>query len=234
MEGFIVDFIQGFFNKIFTENLAIIEYIIRLILALMLGFAIGFERKMRFKEAGPRTHTIVCIGACLFTLLSIKAFEGSDPARIAAQVVPGIGFIGAGMIFYSKETVHGLTTAAGMWTTAAIGMAVGAGWYIVSIIATALIICVQCIMHTNFKVFHAHHFVKVNVIFTDSDGKVAEQIKTLFGVSRFNKINAKKDGEKIVYSVVISTDKEISASEIHKIINSSQDIISIARQDDDF
>ena len=145
-----------------------------------------------------------------------------------------IGFIGAGMIFYSKETVHGLTTAAGMWTTAAIGMAVGCGWYIVSILATALVICVQCIMHTNFKVFHTRHFVKVNVIFTDSDGKVADQIKELFGVEHFNKINAKKDGDKVVYSVVISTDSNITAHEISKMINSNPDIISVARQDDDF
>ena len=229
-----MDFIQNFFAQIFTGNLSIFEYFIRLILALLLGFAIGFERKMRFKEAGPRTHTIVCIGACLFTMLSIKAFEGSDPARIAAQVVPGIGFIGAGMIFYSKETIHGLTTAAGMWTTAAIGMAVGCGWYIVSIVATALVICVQCIMHTNFKVFHTRHFVKVNIIFTDSDGKVAEQIKELFGVAHFNKINAKKDDDKVVFSIVISTDKNITAQEIHDMINSNPDIISIARQDDDF
>ncbi len=229
-----MDFVQTFFGKIFANDLSIIEYVIRLVLALMLGFAIGFERKMRFKEAGPRTHTIVCIGACLFTMLSIKAFEGSDPARIAAQVVPGIGFIGAGMIFYSKETVHGLTTAAGMWTTAAIGMAVGCGWYIVSVLATTLVICVQCIMHTNFKVFHTRHFVKVNVIFTDGDGKVAEQIKEIFGVAHFNKINAKKDGGNVVYSVVISTDKQITAHEIHNIINSNPDIISIARQDDDF
>ena len=229
-----MDFIQKFFEQIFPEKLSIIEYAIRLILALMLGFAIGFERKMRFKEAGPRTHTIVCIGACLFTLLSIKAFDGSDPARIAAQVVPGIGFIGAGMIFYSKETVHGLTTAAGMWTTAAIGMAGGAGWYIVSNLATILVICVQCIMHTNFKVFHTRHFVKVNVVFTDSDGKVEEQIKEVFGVDNFNKINAKKDGDKVIYSVVLSTDKNITAHEINKMINSSSDIISIARQDDDF
>ncbi len=229
-----MDFIQRFLSGVFTGDFAIIEQIIRLVLALALGFAIGFERKMRFKEAGPRTHTIVCIGACLFTLLSINAFEGSDPARIAAQIVPGIGFIGAGMIFYHKETVHGLTTAAGMWATAAIGMAAGAGWYVISILATVLIIVIQCIMHMNFKVFHAHHFVKVNVVFIDNEGDAGEKIREIFGVQRFTKINAKKDGDNIVYSVVISTDKVVSASDIHKIINENKNIISIARQDDDF
>ena len=229
-----MDFIQRFLSETFTGEFAIVEHIIRLVLAVVLGFAIGFERKMRFKEAGPRTHTIVCIGACLFTLLSVNAFAGSDPARIAAQVVPGIGFIGAGMIFYHKETVHGLTTAAGMWATAAIGMAIGAGWYIISVIATALIILVQCVMHMNFKVFHTHHFVKVNVVFIDNEGGTGEKIREIFGVNRFTKINAKKDGDDILYSVVISTDKIVSASDIHKIINENKNIISIARQDDDF
>ena len=229
-----MDFIQRFFQRVFTGDLIIIENGLRLVLAIILGFAIGFERKMRFKEAGPRTHTIVCIGACLFTLLSIYAFPNSDPARIAAQVVPGIGFIGAGMIFYHKETIHGLTTAAGMWATAAIGMATGAGWYVISILATVLVILIQCIMHMNFKVFHTHHFVKVNVVFTDKEGNEGEKIKKLFGVKRFNKINAKKDGEEILYSVVISTDKIVSASEMHKIIKENENIVSIARQDDDF
>jgi putative Mg2+ transporter-C (MgtC) family protein len=160
--------------------------------------------------------------------------SGADKARIAAQIVSGIGFLGAGMIFYHKETIHGLTTAAGIWTTAAIGMAAGAGWYIVAAVATVLIILIQCIMHMNFKVFHAHHFVKVNIVYTDIDGHVSEKIKALFGVERFNKISAKKDGDNIIYTAVISTDKVISATEIRKLLEENPDIISIARQDDDF
>ena len=221
--------------QLFPDNLIVLELIARLALALVLGFIIGFERKMRFKEAGIRTHTIVCVGSCLYMLISKFAFSGDyDSARVAAQIVSGIGFIGAGMIFYHKEMVHGLTTAAGIWATAAIGMAAGAGWYIVAGGAAALIILIQCVMHLPFKVFHSRHFVKVNVIFTDTDGAVADQIKQVFGVEHFNKINAKKEGDKVVYSVVISTDKEVSAHEIRAIINSSEDIISIARQDDDF
>ncbi|MBQ8427255.1 MAG: MgtC/SapB family protein [Clostridia bacterium] len=207
---------------------------IRLLLALVLGFAIGFERKMRFKEAGIRTHTIVCLGSCLYMLISIYAFKEADSARVAAQIVSGIGFIGAGMIFYHKEVVHGLTTAAGIWATAAMGMAVGAGWYIVSIIATALIILIQCIMHLNFKVFHSRKFVKINIVYKDEDGSVAEKIKKLFAVERFSKISAKKDGEEIVYSIIISTSYIISADEIREMMNDTPSIISIARQDDDF
>lgn len=221
-------------QSIFSEDLWILELIARLVLATVIGFAIGFERKMRFKEAGVRTHTIVCIGSCLYMLISMNAFSAADQARVAAQIVSGIGFLGAGMIFYHKEMVHGLTTAAGIWTTAAIGMAAGAGWYIISIVATVLIILIQCVMHTNFKLFHSHHFVKVNIVFKDNEGKVSDKIKELFNVDKFTRINAKKDGDDIIYSAVISTDKIISANQIHDIISGNREIISIARQDDDF
>lgn len=221
-------------QTLFTEDLLILEVVLRLLLAVVIGFAIGFERKMRFKEAGVRTHTIVSIGSCLYMLISMYAFNGADTSRVAAQIVSGIGFLGAGMIFYHKEMIHGLTTAAGIWATAAIGMAAGAGWYIVSIIATVLIILIQCIMHMNFKLFHSHHFVKVNVVFKDNEGEISEKIKDLFCVQRFNKISAKKDGKDVVYSAVISTDKVISATEIHKFLTENSAIMSIARQDDDF
>ena len=221
-------------QQIFSDDLIILELVLRLFLALIIGFAIGFERKMRFKEAGIRTHTIVSIGSCLYTIISMFAFEGADTSRVAAQIVSGIGFLGAGMIFYHKEMVHGLTTAAGIWATAAIGMAAGAGWYILSIVATVLIILLQCVMHTNFKVFHAHHFVKVNLVYKDQSGNVTEQIKKTFHVERFTKISAKKDGEDITFSAVLSTDKILSAMEIQNLLNENPSIVSIARQDDDF
>lgn len=216
----------------------ILSISLRLLLALALGFAIGFERKMRFKEAGMRTHTIVCLGSCLYMLISLYAFQGfgdkTDPARVAAQIVPGIGFIGAGIIFYHKEVVRGLTTAAGIWATAAIGMAVGAGWYIVSVIATACIILIQCVMHLPFKFFHSRKFVKFSIVYKDEDGTVAEKIKEIFSVSRFNKVSAKKDNGEIVYNVIISTDCIISAIEIHNVLMENSEILSITRQDDDF
>ncbi len=222
------------YQQIFSDDLIILELVVRLLLALVIGFAIGFERKMRFKEAGIRTHTIVSIGSCLYMVISLFAFEGADTSRVAAQIVSGIGFLGAGMIFYHKEMVHGLTTAAGIWATAAIGMAAGAGWYIISLVATVLIILIQCIMHTNFKVFHSRHFVKVNLIYKDDNGLVTEQIKKIFNVERFTKISAKKDGEGITFSAVLSTDRILSAMEIQNLLTDNPSILSIARQDDDF
>ena len=145
-----------------------------------------------------------------------------------------IGFIGAGMIFYHKEVVHGLTTAAGIWATAAIGMAAGAGWYIISTIATGLIILIQCIMHLRFKIFHSRKFVKINIVYKDADGTTSEKLKTIFEVERFSKISAKKENGDITYSVIISTDHIISAGEIRTVLLENPDVVSIARQDDDF
>ena len=228
-----MDIIAKFLGEIFCGELVFIENIIRLIFATILGFFIGLERKLRLKEAGPRTHTIMSLGACLFTLLSISAFEGSDPARIAAQIVPGIGFIGAGMIFYRKNAIHGLTTAAGIWTTAAIGMSAGAGWYIVALIATVLIIFIQYIMHTNFKMFKTKKLIKINVVFIDNDGDVSDKVAEMFGVEYFNKVSVKKEGDDVVFSAVVVTDKQFSTKEIQKIIKAEKNIISISRQEDE-
>ncbi|MAS34606.1 MAG: magnesium transporter MgtC [Anaerolineaceae bacterium] len=108
-----------------------------LILAAALSAAIGLDREER-APAGLRTHMLVGIGACLFTVLSIHAFPGGDPARVAAQIVSGIGFLGAGTIMQRKGDVHHLTTAASIWATAAVGMAVGAGIWFLAIFATLL------------------------------------------------------------------------------------------------
>ena len=113
--------------------------LLRLSVAAALGGAIGFERELRERGAGLRTHLVVCLGSALFTLVSAYAFVGPhvDPTRIAAQIVSGIGFLGAGAIIRQGLSVRGLTTAATLWLVAAIGMASGAGYYDAAIIATA-------------------------------------------------------------------------------------------------
>jgi putative Mg2+ transporter-C (MgtC) family protein len=120
----------------------LLEMILRFLLAFALGAGIGFQRERAGKTAGVRTHILVSSGAALFTLVSIYGFSGAvvDLSRVAAAVVVGVGFIGAGVIFRGRqeEEVAGLTTAATIWITAAIGLAAGAGMYLVSVIATAL------------------------------------------------------------------------------------------------
>lgn len=115
---------------------------LRLVVAMVLGGIIGLERDYRAKDAGFRTHFLVAVGSALFTLLSMYGFaEGvRDTSRVAAQVVSGIGFLGAGLIVFQKNVVHGLTTAAGLWVTAAVGMACGTGQYYLAVFVTALML----------------------------------------------------------------------------------------------
>ncbi|MGB7534001.1 MAG: MgtC/SapB family protein [Halobacteriota archaeon] len=112
--------------------------IARLLLAVVLGILVGTEREMVHKPAGLRTHALVSLGACLFTVVSIDYFD-VDPARIAAGIVTGIGFIGAGSIIAEKGHVHGVTTAASLWCVAAIGLAVGVGAYVLAVVSSALV-----------------------------------------------------------------------------------------------
>ena len=134
-----------------------LEFLIRLLLSAALGALVGLERSKRQKEAGVRTHCIIACTSALFMILSKYAFvdtaigadglRGADPARIAAQVVSGISFLGAGVIFKNGTSIRGLTTAAGMWGTAAIGMAVGAGMYWLGLIEAAILVAIQIILH---------------------------------------------------------------------------------------
>jgi putative Mg2+ transporter-C (MgtC) family protein len=122
-----------------TTVLTELETIGRLVLATVLGFVIGLEREAAGQSAGERTHALVALGSAAFGLLSITAFPGSDTSRVAAGVVTGLGFLGAGTILKSGDTqVRGLTTAAGMWAVGAIGLAIGSGRYFLGL-ATAII-----------------------------------------------------------------------------------------------
>ncbi|MFA4044512.1 MAG: hypothetical protein HZRFUVUK_001304 [Candidatus Fervidibacterota bacterium] len=119
------------------------EVFLRLILTMILCALIGVEREARERPAGLRTHVLVGLGSCLFMMVSIAVAvqsgnKNADPARIAANVVTGIGFLGAGTIWLRGDMIRGLTTAASIWVTAAIGLCVGMGWYVPSVVATAL------------------------------------------------------------------------------------------------
>lgn len=119
-----------------------IEIAVRLVLAGVFGAAVGYERRSADKPAGLRTLSLVALGSALFTIISIFGFETADQSRVAAQIVTGVGFLGAGTILRSGVTVSGLTTAATIWAVAAIGMAVGSGMYIASATGTALILII--------------------------------------------------------------------------------------------
>ena len=119
-----------------------IELTLRLLVAMVLGAVIGWERELQRMPAGFRTHALVSLGSAIFTIISAYAFTGpgSDPTRIAAQIVSGIGFLGGGAILHYGGTVRGLTTAASLWAVAAVGMAAGAGLFVVAVVSAVLVI----------------------------------------------------------------------------------------------
>ncbi|MBR5756684.1 MAG: MgtC/SapB family protein [Firmicutes bacterium] len=150
------DWFNGGLNPVLTA-----VFCVRIAVACFCGALIGIERSRNFKEAGIRTHIIVCCGAALAMIVSKYGFidlegavnvffpgtRGADPSRIASQVISGISFIGAGVIFRREGLVRGLTTAAGIWVTAAIGLAVGSGMVFIGLFSTILILAMQTLMH---------------------------------------------------------------------------------------
>lgn len=132
-----------------------LEYIVRVLVAGFCGAMIGYERKNKLKEAGIRTHFIVALTSALIIIISKYGFYdivgtpgiGLDPARVAAQVVSGVGFLGAGLIFIRNQSISGLTTAAGMWATAGIGLAIGCGLYLLGIVSSIIILIAQFLLH---------------------------------------------------------------------------------------
>ncbi len=211
-----------------------LHYLVSVLLSVFLGFAIGYERKLRFKEAGIRTHTIVCAGSALIMVVSKYGFGDSieaDASRVAAQIVSGIGFLGAGIIIYRKQEIHGLTTAAGVWATSGVGMAVGAGLYIVAAGTTAILIGVQCLFHIRCKFFQTKKYFQIKICFI-SDGSASDLIKELFQTDRFHRLVIERKGAETVYHATLNTDKEYSSQRLGEIMAQHSFICSIERCDE--
>jgi len=124
-----------------------LEMILRILLAAILGIIIGIQREWKGKPAGVRTLTLISIGSALFSIISELGFIGGDPSRIASGIVTGIGFLGAGAILHRHGGVEGLTTAAAIWVTAGIGLAAGAGLYLIAAVVTAVVLAILFIPH---------------------------------------------------------------------------------------
>lgn len=177
-----------------------LELMLRLILAGICGCAIGYERKNRLKYAGVRTHMIVALGAALIMIVSKYGFAdvillkgvALDPSRIAAQIVSGIGFLGAGMIFVRKQAINGLTTAAGIWTTAGVGMAIGAQLYFVGIATTVLVLLVQIFLHKEFSWMHLPMTEQISIEFNESTDSISF-VQEKFAANHIEIINIKMD-----------------------------------------
>jgi len=160
------------------------SYLSRLVIALLIGGAVGLEREFKGKPAGMRTNMLICVGSCLIMIISIEiartAVQTSDPGRIAAQVVTGIGFLGAGTIIRSRFHIVGLTTAATIWALSAIGLAVGAGYLLLAAVA-ALLITITLIfigyIEARLQTKRSYHVVQVTL---DRGEGVIREIMALF------------------------------------------------------
>ena len=195
-----MEFINVILTYINTHPL--LEAVIRLSASLICGFIIGLERTKRSKEAGIRTHCIIACAAALIMIISKYGFadllneaggfmegtRGADPSRIAAQIVSGISFLGAGVIFKNGNTVKGLTTAAGIWAMAAVGMACGAGMYNVAFLVTVLIVAVQLIMH-HFNVgndAYSNSEIRITMVDTPEARAALKQKQEEWGITIIN------------------------------------------------
>ena len=211
---------------------AMYEYLLRLLVAGLLGAAVGLEREYRAKEAGYRTHFLVCLGSALMMIVSKYGFddhlvEGTirlDPSRIAAQVVTGIGFIGAGTIIFQKQIVRGLTTAAGIWATAGIGLAVGAGMYFMSIACTVLVLIGLEVFRRIFKGLGVR---SVLIEFTVGDKATLDKLADYFSTDNYRVISYEMSETPKGYTVteVIKLKKDIDEGELFKQLQDFKDII---------
>lgn len=166
----------------YAELMLQLEFVARIMGACICGIVVGYERKSRNKEAGIRTHAIVALGSALIMIVSKYGFKDIpdyDASRVAAQIVSGIGFLGAGIIFIKNNTVSGLTTAAGIWATSGIGMAIGAGLYYIGGITTILIVFIQFILHRQF-IINSEHKYEVIEVSIKSNPEVMGVIQEIF------------------------------------------------------
>lgn len=160
------------------------ELFFRILVAAACGAAIGFERKNRAKGAGIRTHLIVALASALMMVVSKYGFFDVlsenvrlDPSRVAAGIVTGVGFLGAGLIFARKQGISGITTAAGVWATVGVGMTVGAGMYLIGILSTVLILVCQVFLHKDYD-WLKEPVARQAILLTDGDGSVLPELES--------------------------------------------------------
>lgn len=207
-----------------------LDMFLRLLLAAALGGLIGLERESLNKSAGFRTHTLVCLGSCLIMITSIEMHTvfGSpqigDPARLAAQVVSGIGFLGAGTIIRSGFGVKGLTTAASLWVVAGIGLAAGAGRFFTSIATTAIVFLVLVYLPRLENLLKSSHrnLKKIEVIIEDRPGQLG-RVSTALGEKNINiskvELSEPLPDNKLLLTVLVNIPYNFKPNEINELLN---------------
>lgn len=222
----------------------LLVYALRIAIACVLGGAIGFERTKRLKEAGIRTHCIIASAAALMMLLSKYGFadledavggfyggvRGADPSRIASQIVSGISFLGVGVIFRNGNSVKGLTTAAGIWATAAVGMAIGSGMYLLGLAETLLVVIIQLIFH-RFNIGNdAYSESEIRIVAADTEN-FQQTLTQMLKDKRIQVLSMRierRGEDEVVYNFSIRTRKDFKVTDAMKLFYESPAIHSIS------
>lgn len=222
-------------------------FCLRVAIACICGGAIGFERTKRLKEAGIRTHCIIASAAALMMILSKYGFsdlesaggifyagtKGADPSRIASQVVSGISFLGAGVIFRngkSGNAVKGLTTAAGMWATAAVGMSIGGGLYLLGLVETVLIVIVQVVFHRYSIGYDAYSESEIRIVATETEN-FRETFTQLLESKRIQVLSLRIERHsesEIIYNFSVRTRHDFKPVDVIELFQNSPSIHSIS------
>ena len=212
------------------------KLLIRLAFAIVAGLIIGIDSNNRLKDAGIKTHTLLCMTACLLMIISkygfyeLSKFEGIqyDASRVASTIISGLCFIGAGMMFYKQNAIKGLTTAVSLCLTIAIGMCFGSGLIITGFVVTLLDIVLQLILHKNNKIFRHKKLIFLNAKFYAEDGYI-EKFKKIFDINHFEHFKMIKENEKSIIEVEFLYKVKISSEEIFEITKNEPQIIMIKK-----
>ena len=228
---------QGFFEEFLANQDLFLKLIFRLLFACLCGGIIGLERSIRRKDAGIKTHIILALGAALFMIVSQYGFGNlelspeyrADATRIASNIVTGVSFLCAGVIFVRGASVKGLTTATGIWTCAGIGMAAGAGMYLITIFATALILIIQLLLAGPSAKIETHYSIDIDLdIPTDIkvDAVVAELSEMTRSHPQSIKLLKESDGNK--YKVSFNIIHTINETELIQQLSESKHVTGVS------
>lgn len=225
--------IQAFVNTVVGQG----ELFARLAFAGFCGAIIGLERSIRRKDAGIKTHIILALGAALFMIVSQYGFTNlglsveysADASRIASNIVTGVSFLCAGVIFVRGASVKGLTTATGIWSTAGIGMAAGAGMYGITLFATILILVIQILLNKVSIKIETHYALEVELTNPDNIpiDNIVKEISSL-AKSSPNSIKMHNDGEKTIYKLTFNIVHTIKETEVIETLKKNQNVINVS------
>lgn len=214
-------------DSIWSSAVIQLDYCLRILFAGVLGASIGFERMNRHKDAGVRTHAIIALASALLMIISKYGFgdiQEYDASRVAAQIVSGVGFLGAGIIFVRNTSINGLTTAAGMWATAGVGMAMGAGLWVIAFFSTMFVLVIEYLFHKIGR-FNEHPSGQKLVIVMQNESGAKDVLENWLDQEDIETetMEIEKQGEDLrIHLVVTFSEAKTGESSVLKLLENPQ------------